>query len=112
MSELRASKVHRNLDAKLKIVGLEIHDLLFVLLTASVMNLLFGRTRLALYLVFLLPAFMAAVLFLVKRNKPDQYLVHWFRYVLSPGFFSAGEKQTRHDEMSARITQEITKDEK
>lgn len=103
MSELRASKVHRNLDAKLKIVGLEIHDLLFVLLTASVMNLVFGRTSLALYLVFLLPGLMAAGLFLVKRNKPDQFLVHWFRYVLSPGFYSAGERPAHCDEMRGRI---------
>ncbi len=106
MSEIRRSTVHRNLDAKLKIVGLEVHDLLFVLMTASVMNLIFGNTRLALYLVFLLPAVMAAVLFIVKRNKPDQFLVHFLRYHLNPGFFSAGARPAKAERMTARIAPE------
>jgi hypothetical protein len=104
VSDRRVSQVHRNLDAKLKIVGMEIHDLLFVLGTASLMNLVFGRTKFALYLVFLLPMVMAVVLYFVKRNKPDQYLIHFFRYFLSPGFFSAAEKSLKSDQMTARIT--------
>lgn len=98
----------------MKIVGLEIHDLLFVLLTASVMNLIFGRTRLALYLVFLLPGFMAVGLFFAKRNKPERYLIHLLRYTLSPGFFSAGAQPARAPQKRARITelphQEVHKD--
>lgn len=86
----------------MKIVGMEVHDLLFVLLTASVMNLVFGRTFLALYLVFLLPSVMAAVLFFAKRNQPERYLIHLLRYVTSPGFYSAGE--TGPSERAARIT--------
>lgn len=91
MNELKSSTVHRNLDARLKIVGMEVHDLLFILLFASVMNLLFGRTALAIYLVFLFPLALATVLFLAKRNQPDKYLIHLFRFYMSPGFYSAGE---------------------
>ena len=97
----------------MKIVGLEIHDLLFVLLTASVMNLIFGRTRLALYLVFLLPGLMAVGLFFAKRNKPERYLIHLLRYTLSPGFFSAGAQPARASQKKARINdlpQEVRKD--
>jgi hypothetical protein len=47
------------------------------------MNLIFGKTALALYLVFLLPMVMALVLFVVKRDKPERFLVHWARYHLS-----------------------------
>jgi len=96
VNEIKSSTVHRNLDAKLKIVGLEIYDLLFVLLVAAVMNLIFGRTSFALYLVFLLPSAMALVLFFAKRNKPEQYLVHLLRFVGSPGFYSANEKSRKH----------------
>lgn len=105
MSELKTSTVHRNLDAKLKVVGLEIYDLLFVLLFASVMNLIFGRTTLALYLVFLLPLFMALVLFITKRNKPDLYLIHLLKFYISPGFYSAGA----HDEYAERMRSSIYK---
>lgn len=103
MTELKTSTVHRNLDAKLKIVGMEVHDLLFVLLFASVMNLLFGKTSAAIYLVFLLPLFMAGVLFLAKRNKPDRYLIHLIRYHLSPGFYSAGECGAKYEFMQRKI---------
>lgn len=106
MNEIRRSAVHRNLDAKLKIVGFEVHDLLFVLVTASVMNLVFGRTRIALYLVFLLPALMALVLFFVKRNKPEQFLVHFMRYHMNPGFFSAGARPMKAEQMNTSIVDE------
>ncbi|MBS1983269.1 MAG: hypothetical protein JST16_03780 [Bdellovibrionales bacterium] len=103
MTELRTSTVHRNLDAKLKIVGMEVHDLLFVLLFASIMNLIFGKTGLALYLVFLLPMLMAGVLFIAKRNKPDRYLIHLIRYQLSPGFYSSGELGAKYELMRRKI---------
>lgn len=88
--ELSSSRVHRRLDAKLRIMGLEAHDLLFVLLFASVMNLIFGQTALAIYLVFILPGVMLIVLYLSKRNRPDKFLIHWLRYKLTPGSYSAG----------------------
>ena len=101
--DLRSSTVHRNLDAKLKIVGMEVHDLLFILLFAAVMNLIFGQTALALYVVFLLPSLMAVVLFFAKRNKPDRYLLHLIRYYMSPGFYSAAKISDRVDQMRAKI---------
>lgn len=107
MSELRTSTVHRNLDAKLKVVGMEAHDLLFVLLFASVMNLIFGKTGLAIYLVFLLPSLMAVVLFFAKRNKPDRFLPHLLRYHLQPGFYSAGEEPKNRDAMKVKINDQL-----
>jgi Ca2+/Na+ antiporter len=105
MSEIRSSVIHRNLDAQLKVVGLEVYDLLFVLLFASVMNLIFGRTALSLYLVFILPMVMALVLFIVKRDKPEKFLIHWARYNLSPGFYSAGETSCSEAKRKTRIDQ-------
>ncbi|MBK24508.1 MAG: hypothetical protein CME70_10990 [Halobacteriovorax sp.] len=90
--KLSQSIVHRKLDSKLKIVGLEIHDLLFVLLFAAIMNLILGQTAIGFYLVFVVPAIMAAVLFIVKRDKPDSFLVHAIRYYTNSGVFSAGDK--------------------
>lgn len=89
--KLNQSIVHRKLDSKLKIVGLEVHDLLFVLLFAAIMNLIFSQTAIGFYLVFVVPSIMATILFIAKRNKPDGFLVHAIRYFSSSGAFSAGE---------------------
>ena len=90
--KLEVSKVHRRLDARLHILGLEAHDLLFVLLFASIMNLIFGTTFLAPYFVFILPIFIGLILYFSKRNKPPHYLMHFLKYKLTPGFYSAGEE--------------------
>lgn len=103
MTRLRSSKVHRNLDAKMKIGGFEVFDLLFVLLMASVLNLFFGRTKLAFYLVLLLPSLLAGVLFVVKRNKPEQYLIHLLRFLVSPGFLSASEPHPKIEQIRNHI---------
>ena len=89
---LNSSTVHRRLDSKIKIVGLEAHDLLFVLLFAAIMNLIFGQTALGTIMVFFIPAIMAAVLYFVKRNRPDNYLVHLTKFHLEPGHLSAGSE--------------------
>ncbi len=101
--DLHTSSVHRKLDAKLKIVGLEAPDLLFVLIFAAVMNLFFGRTSLALPLVIVLPLIMLAVLYLGKRDKPDGFLIHLIRFYLTPGFFSAGEETKFEEKMKTPI---------
>ncbi|MGE3263350.1 MAG: hypothetical protein AB7K68_16335 [Bacteriovoracia bacterium] len=101
--EIQTSSIHRKLDAKLKIAGLEAPDLLFVLIFAAVMNLFFGRTSLALPLVFALPAVMLVTLYIGKRDKPDGFLVHLARFYLTPGFFSAGEESKFEEKMRKTI---------
>lgn len=101
--ELQSSSVHRKLDAKLKIVGLEAPDLLFVLIFAAVMNLFFGRTSLALPLVIALPLLMLFALYVGKRDKPDGFMIHLARFYLTPGFFSAGEESKFEDQMRKPI---------
>ena len=101
--ELQSSSVHRKLDAKLKIAGLEAPDLLFVLIFAAVMNLFFGRTSLALPLVIALPLLMLFALYVGKRDKPDGFMIHLARFYLTPGFFSAGEESKFEDQMRKPI---------
>ena len=101
--ELNSSKVHRNLDVKLKMMGMEVQELVFVLLFASIMNLCFGGTRLSLYLVFVCPSVAALVLILGKRGKPDRFLVHCLRYYLQAGHFVAGSEAKDRDLLKRRI---------
>jgi hypothetical protein len=101
--DLDTSTVHRKLDAKLKIAGLEAPDLLFVLIFAAVMNLFFGRTSLALPLVIVLPSILLGVLYIGKRDKPDGYLLHLLRFYLTPGFYSAGEESAFEEKMKGAV---------
>ena len=92
MDELKSSTIHRNLDSKIKVVGMEVYDLILVLIFAATMNLIFGRTGFAFLFVIVIPGLLGLVLYFVKRNKPDGYLADYFRYHLSPGWYPAGEE--------------------
>jgi len=90
---LKESTVHRKLDAKLKIGGMEAPDILGVLIFASIMNLFFGRSSLSFLFVIILPLIFLIILYFGKRGKPDGYLIHLVRYYLTAGYYSAGENQ-------------------
>ena len=91
METTARAKIHRNLERRPTLWGLEMQDLVCTALLASVMNLIFGKTAIGAYATFLPPALLGAVLFLCKRGKPDGFLVHLVRYHASPGFYSAAE---------------------
>ena len=103
MEPIKTSVVHRNLDSKLRLLGMEAQDLVFVMLLASVMNLLFGKSGMGFYATFVLPGLTALVLFFVKRGKPEGFLVHFIRYHLTLGFFSAGEESRNNQKLTEKI---------
>lgn len=98
--DLKSSTVHRNLKAKFKVLGMDAFDLLFVMILASVMNLIFGQTFLKNYLVFGLPAIILIILFITKRNREEKYLIHQIKRWFNSGQFSAG--QSSLDEIRIR----------
>lgn len=90
MEGLKTSRVHRKLDARLKILGFEIMDLLAVLMFAAISQLFLGRLKFAPVFVLLIPSILAVILYVIKRDKPEGFLIHWIKYVSSPGLYSAG----------------------
>jgi hypothetical protein len=88
--ELKTSQVHRRLDAKFKIGGVEASDLLGVLLLAAVMNLFMGRVPYGAVFIFGIPALLFVGLYFGKRGKPDGYLQHAIKFYLSTGALRAG----------------------
>lgn len=100
---LKTSLIHRNLDNKFKIVGLEAHDLLFVLILGAILNLLFGHTTIGLAVAMGLPLTFAIILFYVKRDKPDKYLIHLIKFYLSPGHYSAGTHPKNNNNLKGKI---------
>ncbi|MFT6633087.1 MAG: hypothetical protein ACJAS4_003056 [Bacteriovoracaceae bacterium] len=103
MQNLDSSIVHRNLDTKLKIGGLEALDLLIVLIFAAVMSLFFGSGATGFIFIFLLPLALLIVLYFVKRNKPDGYLKNLLRYFLLPGHYSASAKPINEINLLTKI---------
>ena len=87
--ELKVTEVSRCLDKKMMIMGFEIPDLLFIFLTMSILNFLFGTTNLKMLFVWLPSAAIALTIKLTKRGKPDNYLIHWLRFQIKPGVLMA-----------------------
>ncbi len=92
---LERSRVHRKLDAKFKIGGVEAADLISVLLVAGVMNLFFGRLSIGPVLIFGPAGILFVALYFGKRGKPDGYLMSAVKYYLSPAKIFAGEKKEK-----------------
>ena len=87
---LLLSKVPRALEAKTKLFGFELGDLLLIFLYLGLTNLIFGTTRLKFPVVWLGTLAIAGILYFVKRNKPDGFLQHWGEFKRMPGLLSAG----------------------
>ena len=104
--DIETSSVYRNLEAKFKIAGMEACDLIFVLLLACLMDLIFGATHLRTLAVFILPFCATLVLYFSKRGKPNQHLQHFIRYHCSPRHFSAGAQAQDENQRKRRITDE------
>jgi len=91
---LRSTPVNRSLDRKLKIWIFEIVDLLVIFLLLSVLQFLFaGHPNKS--LLTWGPFIVAAIgLGLSKKGKPDNYLLHWFRFKIQPRYLSAFKKRS------------------
>jgi uncharacterized membrane protein len=105
MQDLDNSIVHRNLETKLKIGGLEALDLLMVLIFSAIMSLFFGSGTLGILFVLILPLLLLVGMYFVKRNKPDGYLATLLRFYLLSGHFSASEMPKSEDKLLTKINQ-------
>lgn len=103
MQELEASVVHRNLDTKLKIVGLEAIDLLLVLMLSAMMGLFFDGGKLGFIFVFLVPVTLLVSLFIIKRNKPDGYIKDVLKFIITRGHFSSSEELKNQERLTTKI---------
>jgi hypothetical protein len=93
---LLTSSVPRTLETKNKILGLELSDVLVLLLNLSVQNLIFGSTSLKIPMVFGTSVFLAVILFFFKKGKPDQFLQHFFEHLISPTVASANSQDKKY----------------
>jgi hypothetical protein len=83
--DLKVTSVSKCLDKKMMIMGFEIPDLLFIFLSMSILNFLFGTTSLKFFFVWIPSISLALTIRLTKRGKPENYLIHWLRFQIKPG---------------------------
>lgn len=93
---LLTSSVPRTLETKNKILGLELSDVLVLLLNLSVQNLIFGSTSFKIPMVFGTSLGLGLVLFIFKKGKPDQYLQHYVEHLISPTISSANAPDRKY----------------
>lgn len=82
------SKVPRALEKRAKLFGFELPDLLLIFLYLALSNLVFGQTKLKPLLVWGGTVAIAAVLYFVKRGKPDSFLQHYGEFLTAPSVMS------------------------
>lgn len=87
---LLTTRVPRSLEMKTKLFGLELADILLIFGNLSFTNLLFGSTSFRIPIVWGSTLILGALLFFVKRGKPDGYLQHLGEYLASPTYRAAG----------------------
>lgn len=97
--ELNRSTVHRGLDVRMKVAGMEAIDLIAILILSAVLNLF----QLPSFIVIGLPVNALVILYFGKRNKPDGFLIHLARYYLTPGHYSAGKLSEEGDKIDIKI---------
>ena len=101
--EINTSRVYRSLETNLKIVGIDLFDLLICLLLSGVMNLIFGGTFLGIYIVFIFPGIVLSILHFGKRNKPEGFLKHYLRWMIMDEFLSAGQASKNRKKRKGKI---------
>ena len=86
---ISTTPVSKCLDKKIQVLGYEVPDLLAIFLLLGILNFLFGQTDSK--LLFVWGPTLAAALFLkiVKKDKPDNFLIHFSQYHANPKFYSA-----------------------
>lgn len=86
---LLTTRVPRALEFKTKLFGLDLVDVLALFAHLSVTNLIFGATSLRVPVVWGSTLALAALLFFIKRGKPDGYLAHLGEFLAAPSYRSA-----------------------
>lgn len=86
---LKTTAVSQCLDKKLKFLGFEIPDLLFILSFLSLLNFLFGAFQWKIFFVWVPTLILALVLRIGKHGKPDNYLLHKIRFLVQPKILKA-----------------------
>lgn len=111
MPNLRVTKVSQCLEKKLKILGFEVPDLLVLFFIVSVLNFVTGPLDMRLVTVWIPALLLALVLWISKRGKAENYLLHFLRFHLQPKLHSAFYDGGTSDRAFMRSVSKLSKQE-
>ncbi len=86
---LKCTPLSQCLDKKTLLWGFEMADLLIIFMMLAILNLLFGQTDHKFMLVWSPPIITALIFKFGKKGKPDNFLLHWIRFQIKSGIYSA-----------------------
>lgn len=86
---MKINEVSKCLEKKLYLFGFEIPDLLAIFILLSTLNLAFGNHPYKLFFVWIPPLILGFSLRIAKKDKPDNYLIHWIRFQIKSDVYSA-----------------------
>lgn len=93
---LLISKVPRALEAKSKLFGFELADVLIIFLYLSLSNFIFGGTPFKFVFVWVGTTGLALSLYFLKKGKAENHLQHLGEYYKNPEILSAGASDTEY----------------
>ena len=79
-TEMKTSQVHRRLDAKLKVGGVEAADLVVVLFWPIIQIVFLGECLTVPASIFGIPLLLFVGLYFGRRGKPDGFLIHAIKF--------------------------------
>ncbi len=86
---LKTSTVYRCLDKKTLVFGYELVDLFLVFTVLAFLNLVCGSIAYKFLFTWAPSISLAIFIKMIKRGKPDNYLLHFLRNFFQPKFLSA-----------------------
>lgn len=89
---LQTSKVYKCLEKKTLIMGFEIAEVFILSFLTAILHFVFSGAKLKLLWSFGPVIALGILLKITKRGKPDNYLLHWIRFHLSPGVYHSFSK--------------------
>lgn len=89
---LQTSKVYKCLEKKTLIMGFEIAEVFILSFLTAVLHFVFAASKMKLLWSFGPAILLGIFLRISKKGKPDNYILHWIRFHLSPGVYQAFPK--------------------
>ncbi len=86
---LKTSTVYRCLDKKTLVFGFELVDLFLVFALLAFLNLVMGSIPYKFLFTWVPSLSLAVFIKLIKRGKPDNFLLHYLRFYFQPKVLTA-----------------------
>lgn len=103
MEELNQSTVYKIMDSKIKILGLELFDILITLIISSTLNLFFDSSTENFLLSVIFPLTLLLSFSFYKRNKPDDFIINSIRFYKLPGVLCSSSTPLNENKMNIKI---------